>query len=86
LDWYITNKKELKEELKEIKNWKFKLIKYYIYELLTDNKIKEEDNKYYDEVIKEIERRTEKNETEEKELDKEESEKSEDEKTKILKY
>ncbi len=84
-----TNKKEFKEELKDIKKLKIQINQIlYIYELLTDDKTKEEDNKYYDEVIKEIENRTEKSETEEKESDeeeseKEESEKSEDEKSEI---
>ena len=82
-----TNKKEFKEELKEIKKLKIQINQIlYIYELLTDDKTKEEDNKYYDEVIKEIERRIEKSETEGKESDKEESaksEKSEDEKSDI---
>ena len=86
----LTNRKEFKEELKEIKKLKIQINQILaIYELLTDNK--EEEEKYYDDVLKEIEKRKNEEEDgneedqkskrgeEEEEVKEEEEEKDEDE-------
>ena len=49
------NKNEFKEELKEIKNWTFRLIKYWLY--ISSSPRKEIDEEYFDEVEKSIEKK-----------------------------